>query len=138
MLRALESQSQLVTTSKGERSAGRGLLWTSALSAVATVAASLPSFLSPYLGRILTIALRPAGEDATGVGGSAATAGKQAADRVLSLLVAGVEPRLLIPAACGAYVGCLAAAETAVAARSVARLLVYVQEVSVEGREGSD
>lgn len=111
---------------KGERG-GDALLWTSALSAVATVAASLPSFLSPYIGRILAIALSPA---------CSAGAGKQAADRVLSLLSAGVESRLLIPAVCGAYAGCVEGKldsvddhQEAVAARSVARLLSFVQEV---------
>lgn len=124
MLEALESQRTTAVTGGG----GQSLLWTSALSAVATVAASLPSFLSPYLGRILAVAL---GSFPSGAMGS-----KQAADRVLSLLAAGVEPRLLVPAVCGAYVGCVenaevdeATASVVAAARSVARLLTYVQEV---------
>ena len=124
---------------------GGGLLWTSALSAVATVAASLPSFLSPYLGRILAVALRAAnGRGAGGVlqrgdGGSVApggNGGRQAADRVLSLLASGVEPRLLVPAVCAAYIGCVNEGATGgeemvvVTARKLARLLAYVQEVS--------
>ncbi|CAN0528600.1 unnamed protein product, partial [Scytosiphon promiscuus] len=89
-----------------------GLLWTSALSAVATVAASLPSFLSPYLGRIMAVALRAADGRGSvfkgGDGGSVAPGGgTQAADRVLSLLATGVEPRLLVPAVCASYSGCL-------------------------------
>lgn len=136
MLQALESQTSASTGASG---GGHSLLWTSALSAVATVAASLPSFLSPYLGRILAVALRPAaasssGSGSGGGGGSAAAGSKQAADRVLSLVAAGVEPRLLVPAVCSAYAGCVegvqADEEHAVAAaRSVARLLAYVQEV---------
>lgn len=134
MLMALESQTT-ASAAAGGGGGGHSLLWTSALSAVATVAASLPSFLSPYLGRILAVALRPAAAAAPGGGsGSAAAGSKQAADRVLSLLAAGVEPRLLVPAVCGAFVGCvenLHADEESVvvAARSVARLLAYVQEV---------
>lgn len=136
MLQALESPTALLTGSTG----GQSLLWTSALSAVATVAASLPSFLSPYLGRILAVALRPAAAAALGSGGGSAAAGsKQAADRVLSLLAAGVEPRLLVPAVCGAYAGCVEGIQgdeegerVIVAARSVARLLAYVQEVGTE------
>eukprot|EP00752_Nemacystus_decipiens_P002133 g2034.t1 len=137
MLKALESQTTTSTPATGG-GGGHGLLWTSALSAVATVAASLPSFLSPYLGRILAVALRSAAAAAPdtggGGGGSAAAGSKQAADRVLSLLAAGVEPRLLVPAVCGAYAGCvegvLADEERAVAAaKSVARLLAYVQEI---------
>ena len=124
------------------------MLWTSALSAVATVAASLPSFLSPYLGRILAVALRPAAAAAPAPGsggGSAAAGSKVAADRVLSLLAAGVEPRLLVPAVCGAYAGCVEGVQgdeerVIVAARSVARLLAYVQEVRTmfvsQGRRG--
>lgn len=104
---------------------------------MALVAASLPSFLSPYLGRILAVALRPAAVAAPGSGGgggSAAAGSKQAADRVLSLVAAGVEPRLLVPAVCGAYAGCVENVQAdeervVVAARSVARLLAYVQEV---------
>ncbi|CAM9381439.1 unnamed protein product [Ectocarpus fasciculatus] len=117
------------------RGGGRSLLWTSALSAVATVAASLPSFLSPYLGRILAVALRPASAGAGSSGGPSAAGSKQAADRVLSLLATGVEARLLVPAVCGAYAGCVesvkAGEEKAVgpAARSIARLLAYVQEI---------
>lgn len=134
MLQALDYQP---TTSTGGGGGGHSLLWTSALSAVATVAASLPSFLSPYLGRILAVALRPAAaaEASSGGGsGSAAAGSKQAADRVLSLLAAGVEPRLLVPAVCGAYAGCVESVQAdgervVVAARSVARLLAYVQEV---------
>lgn len=142
MLRALESQ-QLSAAAEGagddgptsatqKVGGGQGMLWTSALSAVATVAASLPSFLSPYLGRILAVALRPAG--------CHTAAGKQAADRVLSLLASGVEPRLLIPAVCGAYAGCVALHSgeggVVVAAKSVARLLAYVQEVRDGGALG--
>ena len=129
----------------GVNSGGGGsLLWTSALSAVATVAASLPSFLSPYLGRILAVALRGAdgrgGVFNGGDGGSVAPGGRtgtQAADRVLSLLASGVEPRLLIPAVCASYSGCLEEEATGrgqavvvlVTATKVARLLSYVQEV---------
>lgn len=136
MLQALESETTFLAAAGG----GQSLLWTSALSAVATVAASLPSFLSPYLGRILAVALRPAAAAAASAlgsgGGSAAAGSKQAADRVLSLLAAGVEPRLLVPAVCGAYAGCVEGIQedkeeerVTVAARSVARLLAYVQEV---------
>ncbi|CAM9545090.1 unnamed protein product [Scytosiphon promiscuus] len=136
MLRALESQASAVAAQTG-RGGGQSLLWTSALSAVATVAASLPSFLSPYLKRILAVALRPAAVSAitsSGGGVSAASAGsKQAADRVLSLLAAGVEPRLLVPAVCGAYAVCVEGGEDEdgllSAAGSVARLLAYVQEI---------
>lgn len=102
-----------------------GLLWTSALSAMATVAASLPSFLSPHLPRIMAIALRPA---AGGSDGTAGAASKRAADRVLSLLAAGVEPRLLVPAVCGAYNQCVEGG-VGRGAIQVARLLAYVQEV---------
>ncbi|CAM9674824.1 unnamed protein product [Hapterophycus canaliculatus] len=137
MLQALESQgSTAASTGHGGRGGGQSLLWTSALSAVATVAASLPSFLSPYLGRILAVSLRPAATDtfASGSGASGPGAGsKQAADRVLSLLAAGVEPRLLVPAVCGAYAGCVEGGGDKggllPAARSVARLLAYVQEI---------
>lgn len=117
----------------GGRRGGRNLLWTSALSAVATVAASLPSFLSPYLGRILAVALRPA---SAGSSGPSAAGSKQAADRVLSLLATGVEARLLVPAVCGAYTGCVESVKAGeeegvgAAGRSIARLLAYVQEVS--------
>eukprot|EP00903_Cladosiphon_okamuranus_P012984 g12116.t2 len=134
MLQALESQTSTSAAAAG--GGGRSLLWTSALSAVATVAASLPSFLSPYLGRILAVALQPAAAAAAvpGSGGSAVAGSKQAADRVLSLLAAGVEPRLLVPAVCGAYTGCVESVladeeRVVVAARSVARLLAYVQEI---------
>lgn len=135
MLQALESQTTTAVSGGG----GQSLLWTSALSAVATVAASLPSFLSPYLGRILAVALRPAAAVVTVGGGvsGAAAGSKQAADRVLSLLAAGVEPRLLVPAVCGAYAGCVESAKVdekagvVAAARSVARLLAYVQEVKL-------
>lgn len=129
----------------GVSSGGGGrLLWTSALSAVATVAASLPSFLSPYLGRILAVALRAAdGRGGVFKGGDEGSlapgggAGTQAADRVLSLLASGVEPRLLVPAVCASYSGCLEEAAAGkgqaevvmVKARKVARLLSYVQEV---------
>lgn len=82
------------------------------------------------------MSLRPATADAAASGGgvSAASAGsKQAADRVLSLLAAGVKPRLLVPAVCGAYAGCVEGRADkdglVPAARSVARLLAYVQEV---------
>lgn len=129
MLQALDSQ----TTAEVSGGGGQSLLWTSALSAVATVAASLPSFLSPYLGRILAVAL--------GSFPAVATGSKQAADRVLSLLAAGVEPRLLVPAVCGAYPGCVEnakvddpTAHVVAASRSVARLLTYVQEVKYEYR----
>lgn len=136
MLQALESQAGNSTAAGGGHGGGGySLLWTSALSAVATVAASLPSFLSPYLGRILAVALLPAAATAApGSGGSAPAGSKQAADRVLSLLAAGVEPRLLVPAVCGAYAGCVESVlaeeeHVDVASRSVARLLAYVQEV---------
>lgn len=122
MLTALETQQGTTSSEKEDQGSGQSLLWTSALSAVATVAAGLPSFISPYLGRILAVALRPAAGD-VGAGG------RQAADRVLSLLAGGVEPRLLIPAVCGAYTVCVAGGGTG-AASSVARLLAYVQEVS--------
>lgn len=65
--------------------------------------------------------------------------GTQAADRVLSLLASGVEPRLLVPAVCASYSGCLAegvaagGGQVVVTARKVARLLAYVQEVSFAG-----
>lgn len=139
MLQALESQTTTSMTASGG-GAGHSLLWTSSLSAVATVAASLPSFLSPYLGRILAVALKPAAAAPGSGGGSTAAGSKQAADRVLSLLAAGVEPRLLVPAVCGTYAGCVdgipADADeerVVVAARSVARLLAYVQEVRYWG-----
>lgn len=134
MLRALEAQSrprQASLAQTVDQAPRQRLLWTSALSAVATVAASLPSFLSPYLGRIIVVALRPAASD------DVAEAGKQTADRVLSLLASGVEPRLLIPAVCGAYAECVGGlvgeddgtADLDGAAKSVGRLLAYVQEV---------
>lgn len=136
MLQALDSQTTTSTDASGGSGGGHSLLWTSALSAVATVAASLPSFLSPYLGRILAVALRPAAAATPASGGSAAAGSKQAADRVLSLLAAGVEPRLLVPAVCGAYACCIENVganeeRVVVAARSIARLLAYVQEVRV-------
>lgn len=147
MLEALEFQkpsTEAVTESAagvGGRGGGRSLLWTSALSAVATVAASLPSFLSPYLGRILAVALRPASAGAGSSGGPSAAGSKQAADRVLSLLATGVEARLLVPAVCGAYAGCVEGVKAGedegvgAAARAIARLLAYVQEVREKVRE---
>lgn len=132
MLQALESQTKTVVTGVGRHN----LLWTSALSAVATVAASLPSFLNPYLGRILAVSFRPAAA-AVGSVSTVATGSKQAADKVLSLLAAGVEPRLLVPAVCGAYACCVEnvmvdeGASVASTSRSVARLMAYVQEVNV-------
>ncbi|CAM9439904.1 unnamed protein product [Ectocarpus sp. 6 AP-2014] len=139
MLEALEFQTPLTTAvtdgaaGVGGRGGGRSLLWTSALSAVATVAASLPSFLSPYLGRILAVALRPASAGAGSSGSPSAAGSKQAADRVLSLLATGVEARLLVPAVCGAYAGCVESAKAeeglGAAGRSIARLLAYVQEI---------
>ncbi|CBJ49062.1 conserved unknown protein [Ectocarpus siliculosus] len=141
MLEALEFQTPFTTAvtdgaaGAGGRGGGRSLLWTSALSAVATVAASLPSFLSPYLGRILAVALRPASAGAGSSGSPAAAGSKQAADRVLSLLSTGVEARLLVPAVCGAYSGCVESVKAGeeegvgAAGRSIARLLAYVQEI---------
>ncbi|CAM9175365.1 unnamed protein product [Ectocarpus sp. 12 AP-2014] len=141
MLETLEFQRPLTAAvtegaaGVGGRGGGRSLLWTSALSAVATVAASLPSFLSPYIGRILAVALRTASAGAGCSGGPSAAGSKQAADRVLSLLATGVEARLLVPAVCGAYVGCVESVEEAeeegvgAAGRSIARLLAYVQEI---------
>lgn len=139
MLRALEVNSKSQSQSCSIRDGDYGLLWTSALSAVATVAASLPSFLSPYLDRILSIALHPASAASTSVAGSSAPPppGQMAANRVLSLLAAGVEPRLLIPAVCGAYAGCMRGAVGGIggydnvsgAAKSVSRLMAFVQEV---------
>lgn len=139
MLGALESHSHSFSasrTSTPESKGGQGLLWTSALSAVATVAASLPSFLSPYLKRILAITLQPF--TSRGAAGPRSAGKEAAADRVLSLLAAGVEPRLLIPAVCGVYVGCVTGMvdgdsnehQVCGSADSVARLLAYVQEVS--------
>lgn len=104
---------------------GYGLLWTSALSAIATVAASLPSFLSPHLGRVLAIALHPLREEGT----VPSSERRQAGDRVLSMLAAGVESRLLVPAVCGAYEGCVELTGDNAAAKAVSRLLTYVQEV---------
>lgn len=139
MLRALEVNSKPQSQPRSTRGGDYGLLWTSALSAVATVAASLPSFLSPYLDRILSIALHPAAAASTSEGGSSAppAPGQVAANRVLSLLAAGVEPRLLIPAVCGAYAGCVKGAIGGIessdnvsgAAKSVSRLMAFVQEV---------
>ncbi|CAM9340670.1 unnamed protein product [Ectocarpus sp. 12 AP-2014] len=140
MLEALEFKRPLTAAvtegaaGVGGRGEGRSLLWTSALSAVATVAASLPSFLSPYLGRILAVALRPASAGAGSSGGPSAAGSKQAADRVLSLLATGVEARLLVPAVCGAYAGCVESVKegeegVGAAGRSIARLFAYVQEI---------
>ncbi|CAM9975544.1 unnamed protein product [Ectocarpus sp. 13 AM-2016] len=143
MLEALEFQRPFTAAvtegaaGVGGRGGGRSLLWTSALSAVATVAASLPSFLSPYLGRILAVALRPASAGAGSSGGPSAAGSKQAADRVLSLLATGVEARLLVPAVCGAYAGCVESVKegeeegVGASGRSIARLLAYVQEIVV-------
>lgn len=118
-----------------EGSGKRTLLWTSALSAVGGVAASLPTFLSPHLPRIMAVTLQPASlmglDDAFGARWETE---KEAADRVLSLMAAGVEARLLVPAICGAYDGCLRLGADlknhAVSARGIERLLLYVQEVS--------
>lgn len=124
-LNALTGASPLLRVEERSRDT---LLRKSALSAVATVAASLPSFLSPYLKRILAIVLSP---------GCSAGTPRESADRVLSLLAAGVESRLLIPAVCGSYAGCVEGKldcvgnhHEAEAARSVARLLLYVQKVT--------
>lgn len=125
---------QMATDERQESRGKYGLLWTSALAAVGTIAASLPTFLSPYLRRILAVVLRPSGflEDEGGGAGAIAVK-KEAADRVLSLIAVGVESRLLIPAVCDSYDGCVRVEDTPAgegrSARLVARLLTYVQEV---------
>ncbi|CAM9409783.1 unnamed protein product [Discosporangium mesarthrocarpum] len=111
---------------RGAESGSVTLLQTSALSAVATVAASLPAFLHPYLGRILPLVLGAAGGGAqAGAGTGVASGVRHASDRVLTLLAVGVEARLLIPAVSSAYDRCSNEGE----APAVARLLVYVREV---------
>lgn len=106
---------------------------------MATVAASLPAFLSPHLPRIVSIALHPAAASmvaASDAGDDSEVPGKRAANRVLSLLATGVESRLLVPAVCSSYGGCITTVkgvdgvvDVVAAARLVARLLTYVQEV---------
>ncbi|CAM9117936.1 unnamed protein product [Choristocarpus tenellus] len=124
MLHALEvSQDVTVTKSKGKRASS--LLETSALSAVATVAASLPTFLSPYLVRILVVTLQCRQGAGNQPGGSI----RQACDRVATLVAAGVESRLLVPAMCKSYDSLLVEKEGKDVVQSVARLMLYIREV---------
>ncbi|CAM9637092.1 unnamed protein product, partial [Phaeothamnion confervicola] len=88
------------------------LLQASALSAVATVAASLPQFLSPFLRRTLAAALAPAVHN--GGGGDASVTAN--ADCVLRLLARGVQMRVLLPAVVDTFPVCAARGPASVGA----------------------